>query len=135
MEDTVNLLDDFKDLDDLEFEILFVDSVYKKLKSIIDNHDIRTTTILFMLYSTVETLKKFKSLAESDKREVPHADVIDLAIFKIESYLSDVANNEEKAPYAYQYLSSVYELIKSLLFMLKSELVDTPKYAHLKPNT
>ena len=134
MDDKEKLVDSFKDLDDLEFEILFIDSVYKKLKSVLDKHDARTATLLFIYYSVVETVKKFKSLAADSNRSVPHEDAVDLIISKSEGFLSDVANNEEKAPYAYQSLFSVFELVKSLLFMLKSELVNNPKYAHLKPD-
>lgn len=135
MSDKESLLDSLKELDDLEFEIMFIDSVYKKMKYVLDEHTVRTETLLFIYYSIVESLKKFKSLAEESKRTVPHEDAVDLIISKSESFLTNVASNEEKAPYAYQSLAAVYELSKSLLFMLKSELVDTPKYAHLKPNT
>ena len=135
MDDKEKLIDSFKEIDDLDFEVVFIDSVYKKLKSILDKHDARTPTILFMYYSIVETVKKYKSLAVEGKRSVPHEDAVDLIINKSESFLSDVAAHEDKAPYAYQSMFAVYELVKSLLFMLKSELVNTnPKYAHLKPD-
>lgn len=134
MEDKEKLIDSFKDLDDTEFEILFVDSVYKKLKQVLEKHETKTATLLFMYYSIVETVKKYKSLANECNKSIPHEDAVDLIISKSEDFLCDVAEDKERAPYVYQSLSSVYELVKSLLFMLKSELVDNPKYHYLKPN-
>lgn len=135
MEDSEKLIDSFKEMDDLEFEIIFIDSIYKKLKSLLDKHDARTSTILFMWYSIIETAKKYKSLAADGNRSVPHEDMVDFIINKSESFLSEVAANKDKAHYAYKSMLAVYELTKDLLFMLKSELVNTnPKYAHLKPD-
>ena len=132
MEDINNLSEQFKDLNDEEFEIVFVDSIYKKLKTLVEKSDIRTATLLFAYYSVVETLKKYKSLATEINRDIPHKDVIDMIISKCDSFLSSVAENEDKALYVHKSISEIYELTKELLFMLKSELVEMPEYKHLK---
>ena len=129
--DTDSIVESLKELDDLEFEIMFVDNIYKKLKSL-DKPNMRTETLLFMYMSVVEALKKYKALAKEGSRTVPHEDVIDLILSKGEGFLTSVANDNSKAPYAQQSLSDLREWSKSLLFMLKKELLDKPKYTHLK---
>ena len=126
-----NIAESFKDLNDLEFEILFIDGVHKKLKQL-DKQGIRTETLLFMYMSVIETLKKFKSLAHECKRTVPHEDAVDMTISKGEAFLSSVANDESQAPYVSKSLSDMYEFVKGFLFLLKKELVELPKYSHLK---
>lgn len=134
MEEKLSLIEKFKDLSDLEFELVFIDSIYKKLKSL-DRSNIRSTTLLFMYMSIVESLKKYRRLSIDGNRIIPHEDVIDLLINKGDSFLSSVAKDENKALYVEQSLSTVYDLVKDLWFVLKNELTDSPKYAHLKPNT
>lgn len=129
--DTDSIVESLKELDDLEFEIMFVDNIYKKLKSL-DKPNMRTETLLFMYMSVVEALKKYKALAKEGSRTVPHEDVVDLILSKGEGFLMSVANDNSKAPYAQQSLSDLREWSKSLLFMLKKELLDKPKYTHLK---
>jgi len=123
--------DSLKELSDLEFEIVFIDSIYKKIKSL-DNPDLRTETLLFMYMSVVESLKKYKALAKEGGRAVPHEDVVDLILDKGDGFLRSVAFDEMKAPYVQQSLSDLREWTKSLLFTLKKELVGTPEYSHLQ---
>ena len=125
-------LNNLKELNDLEFELLFVDNFTKKVKAVLDKQDARTATLLLVYYSLVESLKKYKTMSSDDNRTIAHEDVIDLIITKSESFLSNVAFNEEKAPYAFKSLSDIYELMKGLSFMLKKELVESPEYLHLK---
>lgn len=129
--DKDSVVESLKELDDLEFEIMFVDNIYKKLKSL-DKPDMRTETLLFMYMSVVEALKKYKALAKEGSRTVPHEDVVDLILSKGEGFLTSVANDNSKAPYTQQSLSDLREWSKSLLLMLKMELLDKPKYTHLK---
>jgi hypothetical protein len=129
--DTNSTVESLKELDDLEFEIMFIDNIYKKLKSL-DKPDMRTETLLFMYMSVVEALKKYKALAKEGSRTVPHEDVVDLILSKGEGFLTSVANDNSKAPYTQQSLSDLREWSKSLLLMLKMELLDKPKYTHLK---
>lgn len=127
-----SLTDQFKDLSDLEYVIAFVDSVYKKLKSVVDNKEIRTNTLLFLYMAVVESLKRCRQSAEEANRVIPHSDVLNLIISKGDLFLSSVASDESKAPYVSKSLSDMYELVKELLYMLKSELVSSPEYSHLK---
>ena len=124
-------LDSLKELDDLEFEIMFIDNIYKKLKSL-DKPDMRTETLLFMYMSVTEALKKYKAMAQELEKSVPHEDVVDVIVSKCEGFLRTVANDETKVPYTQQSLSAVRELTKELLFVLKKELLEKPKYTHLK---
>lgn len=133
MEDIKNIIDKFSSLNDLEFEILFVDAVAKKLKSL-DKSNIRTETLLFLYFSIVETLKKFKFLANEGNRIIPYIEYVDLIISKCDAYLSSVTEENNKALYVQQSLSDTNELVKGLLFSLKKDLVDTPEYEHLKPH-
>ena len=130
-ESVESIVESLKELNDTEFALMFVDSVYKKLKSL-DKPSIRTETLLFMQMSVVESIKKYKSLANDGNRTIPHEDAFDLIISKGESFLKSVANDETKAPYVQQSLSDLREWSKDLLFVLKKELLDDPKYSHLK---
>lgn len=127
-------LEALKDLNDLEFEIVFVDAVYKKIKQV-DKPDIRTSTLLFIYMSIVESLKKYKALAIETGRNIPHKDMIDIIIAKGEHYLISVCYDEAKANYVQQSLRTLYDLTYNLMTLLKSELIATPKYEHLKPDS
>ena len=127
-------LEALKDLNDLEFEIVFVDTVYKKIKQV-DKPDIRTSTLLFIYMSIVESLKKYKALAIETGRNIPHKDMIDIIIEKGEHYLISVCDDEAKANYVQQSLRTLYDLTYNLMTLLKSELIATPKYEHLKPDS
>lgn len=127
-------LEALKELNDLEFEIVFVDAVYKKIKQV-DKPDIRTSTLLFIYMSIVESLKKYKALAIETGRTIPHKDMIDIIIAKGEHYLILVCDEEAKANYVQQSLRTLYDLTYNLMTLLKSELIATPKYEHLKPDS
>lgn len=127
-------LDALKELNDLEFEIVFVDAVYKKIKQL-DKPGIRTSTLLFLYMSIVESLKKYKALAQELGRTIPHKDMVDIIIAKGERYLMSVCDEEDKANYVQQSLRTLYDLTYNLMTLLKSELVATPKYEHLKPDS
>lgn len=132
MSDSIeSTVESLKELNDLEFETLFVDGIYKKLKQL-DSTNIRTETMLFMYMSVVESLKKYKFLVKEGNRSIPHKDEVDLLISKGESFLTSVANDESKAPYVQQSVADVREIAKELLFTLKKELTEDPKYSHLK---
>lgn len=125
------LLEKFKELNDLEFEIIFIDSICKKLKSL-DRPGIRSATMLFMYLSILDSLRKYKELAEESKRSIGHSEVIDLIISKGDSFLSSVAWEETQSYYVYKSMSDIYEIIKELLSVLKSEMTEDPNYSHLK---
>lgn len=127
-------LDALKELNDLEFEIVFVDAVYKKIKQL-DKPGIRTSTLLFLYMSIVESLKKYELLAKETNRDIPHKDMVDIIIAKGERYLMSVCDEEDKANYVQQSLRTLYDLTYNLMTLLKSELVATPKYEHLKPDS
>lgn len=127
-------LDALKELNDLEFEIVFVDAVYKKIKQL-DKPGIRTSTLLFLYMSIVESLKKYKALAQELGRTIPHKNMVDVIIAKGERYLMSVCDEEDKANYVQQSLRTLYDLTYNLMTLLKSELVATPKYEHLKPDS
>lgn len=127
-------LDALKELNDLEFEIVFVDAVYKKIKQL-DKPGIRTSTLLFLYMSIVESLKKYELLAKETNRAIPHKDMIDIIIAKGEHYLMSVCDEEDKANYVQQSLRTLYDLTYNLMTLLKSELVAIPKYEHLKPDS
>ena len=133
MSDLESIVESFKDLSDLELEIMFVDGVCKKLKQL-DKQGVRSETLLFMYMSIIETLKKFKGIAQEGKRSIPHEDAIDLTISRGEAFLKSVANDESQVPYVSKSLSDMYSFVKELMWMLKKELTDTPEYAHLKPS-
>lgn len=132
MSDSLNdIVDQFKDLSDLEFEILFIDDICKKLKRI-DKRGIHSESLLIVYLSIIDTLKKFKLLATEGGRSIPHEDAIDMTISKSEAFLSRVADDESQVMYASQSLSAAYSFIKELLWQLKKELTETPKYSYLK---
>lgn len=133
MDNTESLIEKFKELDDLEFEIIFVDQICKKFKAL-DNQGIRSATALFIYYSILESIKTYKQLASEGNRTIPHEDAINLIISKGDEFLSNVAEDEERSMYVYRSLSDSYEIAKELLLVLKQELIDTPKYQHLNPN-
>lgn len=127
-------LDALKELNDLEFEIVFVDAVYKKIKQL-DKPGIRTSTLLFLYMSIVESLKKYELLAKETNRDIPHKDMVDIIIAKGERYLMSVCDEEDKADYVQQSLRTLYDLTYNLMTLLKSELIAIPKYEHLKPDS
>ena len=98
MSDIDKIVESFKDLSDLELEIIFIDGVCKKLKQI-DQQGIRSETLLFMYISVIETLKKYKNIAKEGSRSIPHEDAIDLTMSKAEAFLKSVANDESQVPY------------------------------------
>ena len=122
MNDIESIVESFKDLNDLEFEIVFMDGVCKKLKQL-DKQGIRSETLLFMYMSVIETLKKYKSIAKEGNRSIPHEDAIDLTITKGEAFLTSVANDETQAKYVSKSLSDMYSFVKDLMVMLKKELM------------
>jgi len=125
------VIESLKELDDVEFEIMFIDNIYKKLKQL-DKPDMRTETLLFVCYSVVEAIKKYIGLAKEGERTIPHEDVLNTILSKGEEFLTLVANDEDKALYSQKTLSELREWSKSLLFVLKKELLERPKYAHLQ---
>ena len=132
MSDSLNdIVNQFKDLNDLEFEILFVDDICKKLKRT-DKQGIRSESLLIVYISIISILKKFKLLAVEGGRSIPHEDAIDMIISKSEAFLSIVADDESQAMRVSQSLSATYSFVKELLLQLKKELSETPKYSYLK---
>lgn len=132
MSDYLNeIVDQLKDLSDLEFEILFIDDICKKLKRI-DKPGVRSESLLVLYLSIIDTLKKFKLLATEGDRSIPHEESIDMIISKSEAFLSSVANDESKVMYTFQSLSTAHSFVKELLWQLKKELADTPQYSYLK---
>lgn len=133
------LREQFNELDDTEFEIVFIDAVYKKLKSL-DQPGIKTATLLFLYMSVVDSVKKYKELAKEFDRTIPHEETVNLIITKGEAFLTKVANdtNEDvyasSAVYTAKETASMHELVKELLLVLKKELVNTDKYAYLRDN-
>lgn len=133
MEDkNASIVESLKELSDIEFEVVFIDTIVKKLKQL-DQNDVRTGTLLFLYYSVAETLKSYQQLAKETDRNIIHEDVVSLIVSKCDEYLSTVAFDESKAPYVQKSLSEVYEIAKELLFTLKKELTELPKYSELKP--
>lgn len=130
-ENAENVIDSLKELDDVEFEIMFIDNIFKKLKSL-DKSDIRTETLLFMYMSVIEALKKYRDLAKEGNRTIPHEDVFNTILTKGETFLASVANDETKVPYTQKSLLDLREWTKNLLLVLKKELLERPKYSHLK---
>lgn len=133
-----SLKEQLKDLDDTEFEIMFIDSICKKLKSL-DRQDIKSNTLLFMYMSVIDSIKRYKELAIEFGRQIQHADAVDLIISRGESYLTDVANDNtadvysSKAMLVSKEMSELHDIVKDLLLVLKNDLVNTPKYEYLKP--
>lgn len=132
MSESLNeIVDQLKDLSDLEFEILFIDDICKKLKRI-DKPGVRSESLLVLYLSIIDTLKKFKLLAAEGGRSVPHEEAIDMIISKSEAFLSSVADDESKVMYTFQSLSTAHSFVKELLWQLKKELSETPEYSHLR---
>ena len=125
------LIEKFKDLNDLEFEIIFIDSIHKKLKAL-NTSEVRVATMLFMYMSIIESLKKYKQLVADSNRHILHEEAINMLISKGDLFLSSVASNDEQAYYTFKSLSDFYEFTKDLLVLLKSELTEDPTYSHLK---
>lgn len=125
-----SLIEKFKDLNDLEFEIIFIDSICKKMKTL-NSQEVRIATMLFMYMSIVESLKKYKQLAADNNRTIPHGEAINMLINKGDLFLSSVAAEEDRSYYVYKSLSDFYEFSKDLLSLLKSEMTEDPTYAHL----
>ena len=125
------IVDKFKDLNDLEFEILFIDDICKKLKRA-DRSEIRSESLLIIYLYIIDTLKKFKFLAAEGDRSVPHEDAINMIISKSEAFLAKVANDESQAMRTAQSLSIAHSFIKDLLLQLKKELTNNPKYSYLR---
>jgi hypothetical protein len=128
----LNSLESLKELDDLELEILFMDMIYKKLKQM-SNNTVYTHILLMSYFSVVETLKKYKTVAEELNKNVPHLETINIMQHNIEDFLTEVANNESRAMYVHKSISQVYEFSKEIMLSLKRELVKQPKYEYLKP--
>lgn len=128
-----NWKESLKELNDLEFEILMFDNIYKKLKPV--NHiELTTPQLLLTCLSISDHISKYKSLADESGRTIPHSDVVNMIVNKCDNFLKSVANNEEQSVYAYKEVESVCNIIKEFLLSLKAELVELPKYAHLKVN-
>ena len=126
-----NNLDSLKELNDTEFAILFIDNIYKSLKRF-DKPDITTSSLLLLYLSVVNSLKKYKEVAEETEHKVLYSDEIDSIIKRSELYLQKVAEDESKSLYVEQDIDTLTELIKCVLLMLKKDLVELPKYSYLK---
>ncbi len=126
-----NNLDSLKELNDTEFAILFIDNIYKSLKRF-DKPDITTSSLLLLYLSVVNSLKKYKEVAEETEHKVLYSDEIDSIIKRSELYLQKVAEDESKSLYVEQDIDTLTELVKGVLLMLKKDLVELPKYSYLK---
>ena len=129
--DNKAIIEDLKDLNDLEFEVVFIDSIQKKLKQLVEL-DAKSPSLLLAYLSVVESLKKFKELCAESNRKVLHEDIIDLLISKGDSFMSKVAFDEDKYIYEKKALNSMNDIVKDLMLSLKNDLTDLPQYAHLK---
>lgn len=130
-ENTEKTVDIFKELDDTELEIVFIEKIYKKLKEA-DGRELRTAPALLLCMSIVDTLKKYNGLVAENNRTIPHEDVFNMLLNKGESFLILVANDESKAPYISQRLNELKSWSKELLYTLKKDLTNKPEYNHLK---
>lgn len=126
-----NNLDSLKELNDTEFAILFIDNIYKSLKRF-DKPDITTSSLLLLYLSVVNSLKKYKEVAEETEHKVLYLDEIDSIIKRGELYLQKVAEDESKSLYVEQDIDTLTDLVKGVLLMLKKDLVELPKYSYLK---
>ena len=126
-----NNLDSLKELNDTEFAILFIDNIFKSLKRF-DKPDITTSSLLLLYLSVVNSLKKYKEVAEETEHKVLYSDEIDSIIKRSELYLQKVAEDESKSLYVEQDIDTLTELVKGVLLMLKKDLVELPKYSYLK---
>ena len=126
-----NNLDSLKELNDTEFAILFIDNIYKSLKRF-DKPDITTSSLLLLYLSVVNSLKKYKEVAEETEHKVLYSEEIDSIIKRSELYLQKVAEYESKSLYVEQDIDTLTELVKGVLLILKKDLVELPKYSYLK---
>ena len=126
-----NNLDSLKELNDTEFAILFIDNIFKSLKRF-DKPDITTSSLLLLYLSVVNSLKKYKEVAEETEHKVLYSDEIDSIIKRSELYLQKVAEDESKSLYVEQDIDTLTDLVKGVLLMLKKDLVELPKYSYLK---
>ena len=126
-----NNLDSLKELNDTEFAILFIDNIYKSLKRF-DKPDITTSSLLLLYLSVVNSLKKYKEVAEETEHKVLYSEEIDSIIKRSELYLQKVAEDESKSLYVEQDIDTLTDLVKGVLLMLKKDLVELPKYSYLK---
>ena len=126
-----NNLDSLKELNDIEFAILFIDNIYKSLKRF-DKPDITTSSLLLLYLSVVNSLKKYKEVAEETEHKVLYSEEIDSIIKRGELYLQKVAEDESKSLYVEQDIDTLTDLVKGVLLMLKKDLVELPKYFYLK---
>lgn len=131
MNDIEKIVESLKELSDLELEIIFIDSICKKLKQI-KNSEVKSETLLLVYLSIIETLKKYKTIAQEGKRDIPHKDAVDLIIDKGESFLSSIASDETRVPYTQKSLLDMYDFVRDFMVMLKKELTADSKYAYLK---
>ena len=126
-----NNLDSLKELNDTEFAILFIDNIFKSLKRF-DKPDITTSSLLLLYLSVVNSLKKYKEVAEETEHKILYSEEIDSIIKRSELYLQKVAEDESKSLYVEQDIDTLTELVKGVLLMLKKDLVELPKYSYLK---
>ena len=126
-----NNLDSLKELNDTEFAILFIDNIYKSLKRF-DKPDITTSSLLLLYLSVVNSLKKYKEVAEETEHKILYSEEIDSIIKRSELYLQKVAEDESKSLYVEQDIDTLTDLVKGVLLMLKKDLVELPKYSYLK---
>ena len=128
---STNNLDSLKELNDTEFAILFIDNIYKSLKRF-DKPDITTSSLLLLYLSVVNSLKKYKEVAEETEHKILYSEEIDSIIKRSELYLQKVAEDESKSLYVEQDIDTLTDLVKGVLLMLKKDLVELPKYSYLK---
>lgn len=124
-------MDDLKDFTDVEFELVFIDAIYKKLKQL-DKPNIRTETLLYMYLSIIDTLKKFKELAASEGRSIIYPNMVEFIIETMEKFLESIADDESNANYVSKSIDVITESVKELLLVLKKDLTELPKYSYLK---
>lgn len=129
--DKEKLINDLKELDDTEFEIVFVDKVTKKVKDALCM-DVKSPTLLLVYMGIVDTLRSYELLATEINRQIHHKEVIDLVISKGDSFLSSVASEETNYMYVAKSLSEIQDILKDLMLLLKSNLLQKEEYAHLK---
>lgn len=129
--DKEKLINDLKELDDTEFEIVFIDKINKKIKDAI-NMDVKSPTLLLVYMSIIDALRGYKSIASEIERSVNHEEVVDLVISKGDAFLSSVAREESSYMYVAKSLSDLYDLTKDLMLLLKKDLLDRDAYSNLK---
>lgn len=129
--DKDKLISDLKELDDIEFEVVFIDKVYKKLKAVL-NSDSKSPTLLLVYMGILDTLRSYVSLAKETDRTIPYDEIVDLIIHNGDEFLSSVAADESKYMYVMQSLSKINNLVKDLMLLLKIDLMKNDKYEHLR---